>query len=133
MPLGDPNGGEFEYTTEGLPEAIFAVTMPVSDLDRSVLFYTDVLGMTLLGRDGNHAYLSRYGCRMVLELSENAGIDPGVYLMVDSPYNTRRRLMDEGVRFRTDPMKGPLGTFTAFYDPDMNVIRVIEGGAEFKL
>ena len=45
MPLGDPHGGMFEYTVEGLPESVFAFTVPVSDVSRSVAFYRDVLGM----------------------------------------------------------------------------------------
>ena len=51
MPIGDPQGGLFEYTVEGLPESIFACSIPVSDIDRSLEFYTGMLGMELLGRD----------------------------------------------------------------------------------
>ena len=52
MPIGDPQGGLFEYTVEGLPESIFACSIPVSDIDRSLEFYTGMLGMELLGTEG---------------------------------------------------------------------------------
>ncbi len=133
MPLGDPHGANFEYTQEGLPEGVFAFTVPVSDIDRSLGFYRDLLGMTVLGQDDGHAYLIRGACRIVLERSENVGIDTGVYISVDSPYNTHRRLVDEGVGFWSEPRRGPMGTFTAILDPDRNVLRMIETGAEFRL
>lgn len=133
MPLGDPEGGLFEYTTEGLPESVFAVTVRVSDLRRSVGFYVDVLGFGLLGEDGTRAYMSRGGCRIVLERSPHCGGETGIYLQVDSPYNSRRRLIDEGVRFASDPARGPFGTAVSILDPDGNVLTLVEGGAEFRL
>ncbi len=132
MPLGDPNGCNFEYTVEGLPESTFAVTIPSRDPLRAAEFYTEVLGMEILGESDDGVYLRRKGCRIILRRSEIVGVDTGILFEVDNPYNTRRRLMDEGVRFLTDPTRGPLGTFTTFYDPDGNIIGVIEGGAEFR-
>ncbi len=133
MPLGDPHGANFEYTDEGLPESIFAFTVPSTDLDRSIRFYGDILGFQLLGRDESKAYMRRMGCTLILEKSEKAGIDTGIYLTVDSPYNTHRRLVDEGTGFWSEPKRGPMGTFTAILDPDRNILRMIEGRAEFRL
>lgn len=133
MPLGDPHGGEFEYTGEGLPETIAAFTVPCSDLDRSIRFYGGILGMELLGRTDDTAYLRRMGCTVILRISEDVGVDTGVYIGVDSPYNTHRRLVDEGVGFYDEPRRGPLGTSTAVLDPDRNIVRMIDTGAEFRL
>ncbi len=133
MPLGDPHGGMFEYTVEGLPESIFAFEVPVSDIERSLRFYRDILGMTVLGSDDSNAYLRRGGCRLVLKASDKAGVDTGVYLAVDSPYNTRRRFMDEEVEFVTDPKRTPFGVETSFLDPDRNVIHVIDASSEFRM
>ena len=133
MPLGDPCGGNFEYTVEGLPENVFAFDIPVRDLQRSIAFYTDVLGMRMLGADDGHAYMIRNECRVILTESETAGINTGVIFGVDNPYNTRRRLIDEGVEFVMDPVRTPFGTCTSFKDPDGNIIAVMEQKAEFRL
>ena len=133
MPLGDPCGGNFEYTVEGLPERIFAHIVPVSDLERSICFYTDILGMRLLGSDTDSAYMIRGECRLILRKSDDVGVDTGLVMGVDSPYNTRRRLIDEEVEFTVDPVRTPFGTFTSFLDPDGNVISVMEMNAEFSL
>ena len=133
MPLGDPHGGLFEYTDEGLPGSIFACTVPVRDVTRSIGFYRDILGMEVLSSDDSIAYLRRDGCRVILRKSENVGVDTGLYLGVDSPYNTRRRLIDEGVIFTQEPVHGPFGTYTSFRDDDGNVIHCIETGAEFRI
>lgn len=133
MPIGDPHGGLFEYTVEGIPECVFAFTVPVSDLDRSIAFYGSILGMSLLGRTGEEAYMARGSCRVILRVSDAVGIDTGVYMGVDSPYNTRRRLIDEDVEFVLDPVRGPFGTCTSFRDPDGNILYAIEQDAEFRL
>lgn len=132
MPLGDPHGGEFEYTDEGLPIGISAVTVPSRGLERSIRFYRDILGMEIIGQEQGRAYLRRTGCTIILVDSDDAGVDLGFYLTVDDPYSTRRRLIDEGVEFMCEPRRGPLGTFTAIFDPDRNIIRMIEPSALFR-
>ena len=132
MPLGDPHGANFEYTVEGLPESVFVSTIPVKDVDRAIGFYVDILRMELLGKDEQTAYMIRMDCRVILKRSDVVGIDTGLYFGVDSPYNTRRRLIDEGVVFVQEPKRGPFGTFCSIRDDDANVIHFIETKAEFK-
>ena len=133
MPIGDPQGGFFEYTVEGIPESIFAGSVPVSDLERSIGFYTDVLCLDLLGHTESEAYLRRGNCRLVLRVSDVTGVDTGLYFGVDSPFNTRRRLIDEDVEFVREPVHTPFGTCTSFLDPDGNILHAIDAGAEFRI
>ena len=133
MPIGDPHGGNFEYTVEGLPESIFACVIPVRDPGASAGFYSEILGMRELGSDQDSVYMVRGDCRIILRRSEQVGVHVGAVFGVDSPYNTRRRLIDEDVEFVVDPVRGPLGTHTSFLDPDGNVLTVIETHAEFRL
>lgn len=133
MPIGDPQGGLFEYTVEGLPESIFACSIPVSDIDRSLEFYTGMLGMELLGRDGREAYLKRGESRIILTVSDRVGVDTGIRFGVDSPFNTRRRLIDEEVEFVREPVHTPFGTCTSFLDPDGNVLHAIDSSADFRM
>ncbi len=131
--MGDPHGGLFEYTDEGLPGCIFACTVPVRNVARSLGFYRDILGMEALSSDDDVAYLRRGDCRIILRRGDVVGVDTGIILGVDSPYNTRRRLIDEGVVFTQEPVRGPFGTFTSFRDDDGNVIHCMETGAEFRI
>ena len=132
MPLGDPHGANFEYTVGGLPESIHVCTIPVREVKRSLGFYIDVLHMDVLSSDDDQAYLIRGGCKIILKRSETCGIDTGLYFGVDSPYNTRRRLIDEGVVFVQEPKRGPFGTFCSIKDDDGNTIHLIETKAEFR-
>ncbi|MFA6805668.1 MAG: VOC family protein [Candidatus Methanomethylophilaceae archaeon] len=126
MPIGDPGGGNFEYTNEGLPQCIFLAAVPVSDIDKGLEFYRDLLGMEVMYRNDREAGLRRESARIVLRLSKNCGVDTGIYMGVDDPYDLHRRLIDEGVTFVQDPTREPWGVSTSFRDFDGNVIRVIE-------
>ncbi|MEA4977544.1 MAG: VOC family protein [Methanomassiliicoccaceae archaeon] len=126
MPLGDPHGGDFEYTDEGLPKNIIAVRIPTSDLDTSIGFYSDMLGMEVVARKENHAILRRKEAVILLVVSSSTGIDTGFYIGVDDPYALHRRLIDEGVVFMVDPEMGPIGVYTSFRDTDGNVIRAVD-------
>ena len=59
MPLGDPQGGDFEYTDEGLPENITAVRVPTKNLSAGMKFYINLLGMDVVTEKESYAVLRR--------------------------------------------------------------------------
>ena len=126
MPLGDPHGGNFIYTTEGLPTGVVLVTIPVRDVTRSVRFYNGLLGMAVEAQSDDHAVLSCGKDLILIKKSDNAGIETGIYFRTGSPYDLHRRLVDEGVVFVTDPKRTALGLITSFKDDDGNVINALE-------
>ena len=126
MPLGDPHGGEFTYTSEGLPTTVSAVTVPSTDLVATAGFYYDMLGFEVLESHSDRLYMRRGDCVIIFELSEKAGVDTGIYLGVDNPFDLHRRLIDEGVVFVRDPMNSPIGVYTSFRDCDGNVINAVD-------
>lgn len=126
MPLGDPCGKDFVYTTEGLPENITLVTIPVRDVEKSIRFYRDLLYMDLISMKDGYAIMRRKGAIIMLKKSSQVGVDTGIYLGVENPYDLHRRLVDEGVLFIREPMKGPVGLYTSFRDDDGNTIHAID-------
>ena len=126
MPLGDPHGGNFIYTKEGIPSGIALVTIPSRDIARSVRFYNGLLKMEVCSQNDDEAVLSVGKDLIRLEKKETAGIDTGLYLRTDSPYDLHRRLVDEGVIFVMDPKRTYLGLITSFKDDDGNIIYAVE-------
>ena len=126
MPLGDPHGGNFIYTNEGIPSGIALVTIPSRDVERSVRFYNGLLKMEICSRNDDEAILSAGKDLIRLVKGDTVGIDTGLYLRTDSPYDLHRRLVDEGVIFVMDPKRTHLGLITSFKDDDGNVLYAIE-------
>lgn len=126
MPLGDPCGGFFEYTVEGLPENLAGAIIPVRDTKRSLRFYTEILKMDPVSDDGDTAVVGRNGFYLVLKKSQDVGVDTGIMLGVDNPYDLHRRLVDEGVVFLRHPLKGPIGVYASFRDDDGNVLHAVD-------
>ena len=129
MPIGDPHGGNFTYTEEGLPETIFMSSVPSKDPLRAVAFYRDTLMMKVLYSGPDEAVVRRGSASIRIFRSENTGIDTGIFIGVEEPYDFHRRMIDEGVRFKMDPKRLPMGVSTSFVDDDNNVLYVIETGA----
>lgn len=132
MPIGDPHGGNFEYTVEGLPETMFMASVPARDPSYLSGFYSRILRMEIVLKTDDEVYLRREGCRIRLFRSDDVGNDTGIFIGVEDPYDFRRRMMDEGVRFRSAPERLPMGVAASFYDTDGNVLWVIETEAEPK-
>ena len=126
MPLGDPHGGNFIYTNEGIPSGIALVTIPSRNVERSVRFYNGLLKMDICSQNDDEAILAAGKDLIRIVKSDSVGIDTGIYLRTDSPYDLHRRLVDEGVIFVMDPKRTDLGLITSFKDDDGNVIYAIE-------
>ena len=133
MPLGDPGGGNFVYTNEGLPESIFMAAVPCRDIERALSFYSGLLGMEILYRKEEEAAVRRKGATLLLKVSNTVGIDTGIFIGVDDPFELHRRFIDEGVVFVRDPFRAPLGVYTSFKDYDGNILHAIEMKAPLKL
>ena len=126
MPLGDPHGGNFIYTNEGIPSGIALITIPSRDVGRSVRFYNGLLKLEVCSQKDDEAILAAGKDLIRIVKSGSVGIDTGIYMRTDSPYDLHRRLVDEGVIFVMDPKRTDLGLVTSFKDDDGNIIYVIE-------
>ena len=126
MPLGDPHGGNFVYTVEGLPKGIAAVSIPTKDVERSIRFYEGLLKFKVLSRGDDVAILSVGKDMVIVRKSDDVGVDTGLYLSTESVFDLHRRLIDEGVIFVIDPKRVDIGLITTFKDDDGNIIGAIE-------
>ncbi|MDR2866298.1 MAG: VOC family protein [Methanomassiliicoccaceae archaeon] len=127
MPLCDPKGCNFEYTTEGLPEGMAFVEVPVKDMKRAVSFYTDILRFVPVSQSDSTSVLKMNdGCKIILTVNPGgAGKDTGIYLRTGSPFDLNRRMVDDGVMIRRHPQRGPLGVHLSFADSEGNILHVI--------
>src|ERR1700722_393286 len=85
------------------------VTVIVSNMDASVRFYTEVLGLKLQYRFGDHWASVEVGKGLTIGLQ-----------LTGSIYDAVRALEAKGVKFQGIVNEGKAGSFVAFEDPDGN-------------
>ncbi len=110
----------------------------VSDLKKSLDFYTKILGMELDMTDGEHWAQFKNGEDVSLAIehcdpaheeegSKLVGRFVGVTLLVDNISETHELLKSRGVHFTGEPEKQPWGGVLAhFRDLDGNVLTLME-------
>ncbi|NIA26207.1 MAG: hypothetical protein GWP04_11650 [Gammaproteobacteria bacterium] len=111
--------------------------LQVSDMERSLHFYQDVLELPLLHASGAFAFLDGGG--VTLALNEYPGEFPAIpsvaeiVLQVDDVHEVYRTLADRGVEFRVEPrvvteMDGRQLLAADFRDPDGHVLSITGWG-----
>ncbi len=108
------------------------IGMTVTDLDRSIAFYRDVLGLKFLFRAPNLAFFDCAGIRLMLGLPEANGevFRPILYFRVDDIQSAVSELERRGVTFESKPtlvakLEKHDFWLAAFRDPDRNVIELM--------
>lgn len=116
------------------------VTVYVSDMDRAVKFYTEVLGLKLQHRFGDHwAQVEapnglNIGLHPGAKLSEGqrqGGMNIGFYLS-GSIGEAVATLKARGVAFQAEAQEGKALQIAHFADPDGNPLYICEMKAEYK-
>jgi catechol 2,3-dioxygenase len=102
-----------------------------SDMDRSVAFYRDVLGLSLVRRDGGNWAVFDAGGRMFAlhGAVEGRPVKPGgatAVFSVDDLDEAMARLGEHGVEFGHQGEVGGYARFASFDDPDGNTVQIIE-------
>ena len=118
------------------------VTVFVTDMDRSVRFYTEQLGLKLLQRYENHFATIDAGHGLTIGLhpasstvpagDRKGGMSIGLYL-TGGIKESVKALEARGVTF-SDPIigEGKAGSFAHFVDPDGNALYVAEMKTEYR-
>lgn len=118
------------------------VTIYVNDMDRSVRFYTEQLGLPLLQRYENHFATIDAGHGLTIGLhpasgatasgERKNGISIGLYL-TGSIKDAVRTLQDRGIAFQGEVIgQGKAGAFAHFSDPDGHALYIAEMKPEYR-
>lgn len=103
----------------------------VTDLERSLDFYQNILGLTLLFKQDDWAEFSIGGQRLAIR-KEKALPKPKiaggavVWFETKSIESIVAQLRDKGVSFNGEIKSFPYGKLVSFYDPDENEIGLYE-------
>ncbi len=104
----------------------------VEDLDRSITFYTDVLGLTLGHRSGPYAQFDTGTCRLALyqRTAMEELVGPGaqfeIGFKVDDVDVAYAQLTAAGAAAVTAPADRPWGQRTAYVrDPDGHLVELV--------
>jgi len=108
---------------------LFEAHLTVSDLDRSIAFYRDVLGLPLLFTAPNLAFFDCGGVRLMLGPAETPQFDhPSsiLYFRVPNLTAAYQRLVESGVKIFAPPrLIAPMPTYdlwmAAFHDSEGNI------------
>jgi len=117
---------------EGLSR-IGQINIPVHDLETSVEFYRDSLGMNYLFQVPNMAFFDCGGIRILLAVPEDDALDhPSsiIYFKVDDIHIATDALRDRGVGIRGNPelvaeMADHDLWMSSFRDPDENTLALM--------
>jgi methylmalonyl-CoA/ethylmalonyl-CoA epimerase len=112
--------------------SIRQIALTVTNLDRSVPFYRDVLGMPFLFQVPNLAFFDCAGVRLMLSASEKPAQSDGfvIYYTVPEIHQAHRTLVERGVAFEGEPhlvarMAGHDLWMAVFRDPDRNLLAIM--------
>lgn len=118
------------------------VTIRVKDLNKSLAFYRDLLGMELVHLGRRDVYLSWGGAWVCLIEIQDAlehskkrvGIDHIAFSIDEEDFpEAVRRLQEANVTFVREPIKRGGGYSVQFLDPDSTVIELFTGTLEKRM
>jgi len=109
------------------------IAMHVTDIDRSVEFYGNILGMKKIFDAPNLVFFENDGTRLMLSSGEGepSGERSVIYYTVDDIQNAHRELTSAGVLFNADPhvihSSENYELWMAFFkDPDGNQLAIMD-------
>jgi predicted enzyme related to lactoylglutathione lyase len=109
---------------------ILMVMLGVTNMDTSVAFYRDLLGLELTSQSAEFAFFSGGGVTLALNAALGKAVPPAkssveIVFPVDSVAAAHRKLSERGCKFLNPPREVNPGNWAAtFSDPDGHVLSV---------
>jgi predicted enzyme related to lactoylglutathione lyase len=112
-------------------DGISVVWVPVTDMDRSLEFYADTLGLDIEHQEDDWSMVVAGAVRVGLNAREDAhhGEGGGViaFAVSDDIEEAVSELASAGVEIAGDVTEHPWGKVATFLDPDGNELQLYEG------
>ena len=127
---------------KGAATRVWVVSVPVTDFEKALAFYRDLLGMKVqldgrmfnwmeLGPDEPLCKIGLYEAKG--EITRRPPIRTGITLDTDDIGEFHSRLSSKGVKFSLPPEKQPWGGIQAdFLDVDGNTLSVVQDPGHYK-
>ena len=112
---------------------VSVVWFPVTNMDRAVEFYSEVLGLDKVRQEDEWAELEANSLRVGLNGNEEPGAEGGAVLAFqpdDELEEVVKELEEQGVEFPGGISEHPWGRIAAFHDPDGNALQLYEPPSE---
>jgi predicted enzyme related to lactoylglutathione lyase len=109
-------------------DSISAVWLPVTDMDTSISFYRDKLGLDVVEQEGGWTEVTAGDQVIGLNRGESPAGDGGAVIAFATTDidGTVSELKERGVEFKGEISEHPWGKIAPFADPDGNILQVIE-------
>ena len=104
-----------------------AVILLVSDMEKSVKFYRDVLRLPIKSQSEDWTEFFNTGTVIALHPRRKAKVNPVlVGFMVTDLVDVVNKLKQQGVKFFKEPKEEPFGKHTILEDPDGHLISIAQ-------
>jgi predicted enzyme related to lactoylglutathione lyase len=109
-------------------DSISAVWLPVTDMERSIGFYRDKLGLDVVQQEGGWTEVTAGDQIIGLNDGESPSGAGGAVIAFNAPdiETTVAELRERGVEFKGEISDHPWGRIAPFADPDGNILQVIQ-------
>lgn len=129
----------YDEIPSGILQGMDTVFVDVTNVDRAVRFFRDILGLNLLLRDDSWAEFDTGSTRLAIRAKEEkrdsrrarapeplAGSGAVVVFRVEDLPECRQELIERGVEFTTRIVESTTARWSTFQDPDGNQFQIFE-------
>lgn len=120
-----PSANEIDNDSDAIL-SMRGAEIPVTDIPRAIVFYTEALGMEHISNDARQAVVAGNGFIILLKKRLDAGVETNIFFGTNDPARLHRHLINIGIPGIQNPVEGPMGLCLTFKDIDGNILHALE-------